>query len=85
MKISNIFLLIVIGVIIIFSVQNTQPVVVQIFFWEIQVSLIVLIYLLLVVGFLAGITYSGLRKFSSNRSDRKMEKQKDVKNLPRNL
>ncbi len=85
MKITNIILLIAIGLIIIFSVQNTQPIQIRVLFWEFSVSLIILIYLLLVVGFLAGISYGGLRKLSASRSEKKKAKQDDVKNLPRNL
>ena len=78
MDIKNIILILVLGLIIILSAQNTQSVQMEVLFWDISISLIVLIYLSLVIGFISGITYTGIKRITS-RSARKEKDEKKAK------
>lgn len=51
---KNITLLVLIVLLLIVSFQNLRPVTLQIFFWPVRVSPVVLIPLMLLTGFAAG-------------------------------
>jgi uncharacterized integral membrane protein len=54
MKPKTIIILILIALSIVILIQNTQVVEVQIFFWKIAMSRIIMITFLLIVGFVIG-------------------------------
>ena len=54
MKQKTIIILILIGMAFIILIQNTQVVEVQIFFWKMAMSRIILITFMVVVGFVIG-------------------------------
>lgn len=76
MKIKNIILLIIFGIMIIVSTQNTQEVSLRYLFWEVKVPLIVLIYATVVISFILGIIYSGVKRISKDRALKKKLKLK---------
>jgi uncharacterized integral membrane protein len=54
MKPKTIIILILIALSVVILIQNTQVVEVQIFFWKIAMSRIIMIAFLLIVGFVIG-------------------------------
>ncbi len=54
MKPKTIIILILIALAVVFLIQNTQVVEVQIFFWKIAMSRIIMIIFFLIVGFIVG-------------------------------
>ncbi|MFH2137862.1 MAG: lipopolysaccharide assembly protein LapA domain-containing protein [Candidatus Omnitrophota bacterium] len=54
MKLKMIALFVVIGLVIIIMLQNTQVVSLQFLFWKISMSRIILLPLVLLVGFIIG-------------------------------
>lgn len=82
MKIKNILLVVFIGLLIIISTQNIQEVNVKLVFWEINISLIVLIYVNFVISFALGVMYSGMRRAYKTRKEKKKQK-KEKKLNPR--
>ena len=54
MKAKTIIILILIALFVIILIQNTQVLTVQLFFWEVSMSRIILICLLMLVGFIIG-------------------------------
>jgi uncharacterized integral membrane protein len=54
MKPKTIIILILIALAVVILIQNTQVVEVQIFFWKITMSRIIMITFLLIVGFVIG-------------------------------
>jgi len=81
MKIKNILLLILFGLLIIISTQNTQEVNIKYLFWEVKMPLIVLIYATLVISFILGIIYSGVKRMSKDRALKKKLKIKPKDNF----
>jgi uncharacterized integral membrane protein len=61
-KQKTIIILILIVLSIVILIQNTQVVEVQIFFWKIAMSRIIMITFLLIVGFVIGYFFSRLQK-----------------------
>jgi uncharacterized integral membrane protein len=79
MKIKNILLVIIIGLLIIISTQNIQEVNVKLIFWEINISLIILIYINFVISFALGVIYSGMRRAYKTRKEKKrLKKEKKL-------
>ncbi len=79
MKIKNILLVVFIGLLIIISTQNIQEVKVKLIFWEINISLIVLIYVNFVISFALGVMYSGMRRAAKIRREKKrLKKEKKL-------
>ena len=54
MKYRIIGILVVIALVVIFLLQNTQEVTLRLYFWKVSLSQVILIPLVLVVGFLLG-------------------------------
>jgi uncharacterized integral membrane protein len=54
MKSKIVFTLIVVSLLLIFLIQNTQVVNLRLYFWEISMSQIILISLAMLVGFILG-------------------------------
>ncbi len=77
MKIKNILLIIIIGILIIISTQNTQEVNIKLIFWDITTSLIILIYIIFVISFLLGMIFSGMKRAVRERKEKKIQKQKE--------
>lgn len=54
----------IIGIIfiVIFTLQNTEVVAISFLFWKLQMSRVILILAVLIIGFLLGYVFSGMRK-----------------------
>jgi uncharacterized integral membrane protein len=68
MKIRSILLIILVIIVTIISVQNTQTTTFKFIFWDISLSLIILMYIILLIGFLIGISLTPLIKISRKKS-----------------
>ena len=62
MKPKTIVVTILIFLMLILLVQNTQVVTVKLFFWDVSMSRIILIFFLLLIGFILGYFAAKLRK-----------------------
>ena len=62
MKLKTIIILVLIALFMIILIQNTQVVKVQIFFWKIAMSRIIMISFLLIMGFVIGYLVATVRK-----------------------
>lgn len=62
MKAKTIIILILIALFVIILIQNTQVLTVQLFFWEVSMSRIILICLLMLVGFIIGFLVAKVRR-----------------------
>jgi uncharacterized integral membrane protein len=49
-----IVLLILVGIVAVFSVQNASPVAITFFFWKFEASLAIILFLTVIVGMIAG-------------------------------
>jgi uncharacterized integral membrane protein len=79
MKMKNILLVIFLGFLIVISTQNIQEVKVKLIFWEINISLIILIYINFIISFTLGVIYSGMRRAYKNRMEKKkLKKEKKL-------
>lgn len=54
MKVKTIIILILIALFVIILIQNTQVVTIQLFFWKLSMSRIILICMLMLIGFIVG-------------------------------
>ena len=54
----------------IFVLQNTQPIIVKLLFWETEAPLIILMLVLLLAGFVAGVSFVRIRRRMKRRPDR---------------
>lgn len=68
MKIRTIILIILVIIVTIISTQNIQTITFKFIFWEISLSLIILMYIILIIGFLIGISLAPLIKISRRKS-----------------
>jgi len=77
MKAKNTTLIIIIGIIIYISTQNTQSVTINFLFWETSLPLIILIYITLISGLLFGVSHS---RFYSivKKKNKKKELKEDI-------
>lgn len=73
MSIRNGIYIALVGVLVILTSQNTAPVTMKFLFWDLTLPLIILVYSLLVVGFIAGRFF---RSFGSSK-DRKSPSNKE--------
>ncbi|MEW6003457.1 MAG: LapA family protein [Nitrospirota bacterium] len=71
--ITIVFVLIIITVVTIFSVQNATPVMVSFLFWRFEASLAIVIFLSALIGLLTGIAIASMIGLK-----RSMKKQKDL-------
>jgi len=70
MRPKFIVVLILIALFLIILIQNIQPVTLQLFFWKVGVSQIILIPLIMAIGFVVGFVVS---KVTGNQRKRKRE------------
>jgi uncharacterized integral membrane protein len=49
-----IILLIIVGIVAVFSVQNASPVAITFFFWKFEASLAIILFLTVIAGMIAG-------------------------------
>jgi uncharacterized integral membrane protein len=68
MKIKSILLIILVIIVTIISTQNTQTTTFKFIFWDISLSLIIFMYIILFIGFLIGISLSPLIRISRRKS-----------------
>lgn len=61
-KVNYIIGIIAISLAIIISLQNSEVVIVNFLFWKFQISRIILIVLMLLVGFVLGYIFHGIRR-----------------------
>lgn len=73
MQTRSIVILILTGLVIIVSLQNLQQVSLQLFFWNMEMPLIVLIFFMLIAGFAAGYTIGSFH--GSRRAKGKVTRQ----------
>ena len=62
MKAKTIIIVIVAVLLLIIIVQNTQVVTLNLFFWEISMSRIIFIPLILIIGFILGYIFAKAKK-----------------------
>ena len=70
MRPKFIVVLVLIALFLIMLIQNIQPVTLQLFFWKVGVSQIILIPLIMAIGFVVGFVVS---KVTGNQRKRKRE------------
>ncbi len=73
MRIKTVFIIVIVGLILILSAQNTSSVQLTAFVWDFSMPLVFLIYGLIVTGFIIGLVYSGI----TSRSRRKKKEQQN--------
>lgn len=66
MNFKTIALIIILGIIIIISVQNTQIISLKILFWEFNFPLIVLLFIIILISFIAGKLHTKIKKIINN-------------------
>lgn len=76
MKIKNIILIIVIGLLVLFTTQNTSNVQIKLIFFTWNIPLIFLLYIILFGGFFGGYFYASMKDMSKSRIEKKKEKEK---------
>jgi uncharacterized integral membrane protein len=69
MKPQTIVSLVIGALILILILQNTHDVVVRIFFWKPELPLVLLIAIVLIVGFIAGVLVKNIAGASSRKKD----------------
>lgn len=62
MNTKRIIILVLIGLLIIVSIQNVEPVKLNLLFWSMNISKLLLLILVLIFGILTGIIFSGAKK-----------------------
>ena len=75
MNYKLIFILIIVGLSVLFIVQNVAVVEIQFLFWSIQMSRSVLIFLLLAIGILVGWFLHSYLRYRKGRSDNAGQKE----------
>jgi uncharacterized integral membrane protein len=65
-----IFLLFVIIIVAIFSVQNASPVTITFFFWKFEASLAIIVFLAALCGLVAGLIVSSLMKVKTSKREK---------------
>lgn len=69
MKPKTIVVIVLVVLLTILSMQNTQPVVIKVLFWEPTVPLIILIFIAIGIGFIAGYIISSVLQVVKKKSD----------------
>jgi len=64
MKTKTIIFIIIWTLFLVFLIQNAQIVTLQLFFWKISMSRIILIAITVIIGFLLGFIAAGMKKKS---------------------
>lgn len=62
-----IILLILVGIVAVFSVQNASPVAITFFFWKFEASLAIILFLTVIVGMVAGVLIVTLLKMKPSQ------------------
>lgn len=62
MSARNIIVIVLVLLAVILMVQNTEVVNVRLFFWQVSMSRIILIFLMLLIGFVLGLVVGRSRK-----------------------
>lgn len=73
MNAKRIIVLILIGLLIIISIQNVEPIKIEILFWSTKISKLLLLILVLVIGIFTGILFSGVKK--KQKEENKIEEK----------
>lgn len=85
--------LILILIVIVFAIQNHEPVLIRLFFWNVEVSKALLVVLVLFIGVLTGIFTSSvsayrkmkrMKKEASSKEDTKKEETNEGQKIPEN-
>jgi uncharacterized integral membrane protein len=63
-----IILLVLVGIVAVFSVQNASPVAITFFFWKFEASLAIILFLTVIVGMIAGALIVTLLKMKSSQN-----------------
>jgi uncharacterized integral membrane protein len=71
MKKRGIAIIMLAGILVIISIQNTQSVILKFLAWEASISLILLIYIIFIAGLLFGILYARISAMISKRRQKK--------------
>ena len=75
MQRSLIFALLLVLVIVVFALQNSDPIPVKLFFWEIESSIAFVMTSVLFIGALLGVLFSLPSIFKKNEKIEKLEEQ----------
>ncbi len=79
-------LLIIVGILLYISSQNTQTVTVNFLFWSTSLSLILLLYITFIIGVASGLLFKSINRYVSERMEKKLESNEDepsdVKKIP---
>lgn len=70
---KRIIVLLLIGLLIIISIQNVEPVILNLLFWSTNISKLLLFILVLIVGIFTGILFSGTKK--KTKEENKIEEK----------
>jgi len=63
-----IILLVLVGIVAVFSVQNALPVAITFFFWKFEASLAIILFLTVITGMIAGALIVTLLKMKSSQN-----------------
>jgi len=63
-----IILLVLVGIVAVFSVQNALPVAITFFFWKFEASLEIILFLTVITGMIAGALIVTLLKMKSSQN-----------------
>jgi len=72
-----IFAIVIALLAVVFALQNTVPVTVNLFFWDVTMSLALLVTLLLITGMLVGLLIMSKTVYNKNTQLRSMQKQQN--------
>ncbi len=70
MKTRSMVILVILVLFTVLIFQNTHAVVLNLFFWEIQLSMILMLFVIFVAGLITGVIYSNLSRIFRSRPDR---------------
>jgi len=73
MKVRSIILIICLIVVTVISTQNTHGITLKFLFWNISISLIILMYILIALGFMIGFSYNTISKRIKGKSDKRIK------------
>ncbi|MFW5769979.1 MAG: LapA family protein [Spirochaetota bacterium] len=85
MRAKSIIILIIVGVVVILSAQNTGSVQLEILVWQFSLPLILLIYGVLFTGFIVGLIYGSIsRRDKTKKKPKKYEIEEGDNIYPEN-
>ena len=73
MNARSIILIICLIVVTVISTQNTHSITLKFLFWDMSISLIILMYILIALGFMIGFSYTNISKKIKGKSVKKIE------------